>query len=70
MSALLNRIVRFGLAFTFAVAARADLHQFITLQAGNRLNLDTGHVVTSGGDILWDGNAIAPQGKATAARVA
>ncbi len=55
--------------FLFASAARADIHQTTTLQSGNRLNLDNGSVVSSGGDILWDGTTIGPQGAATAANI-
>jgi uncharacterized protein (TIGR03437 family) len=51
-------------AFPFAV--RADLSENTILQTGSALNLDTGAVVSSGGDILWNGSTIAPQGSATA----
>jgi uncharacterized protein (TIGR03437 family) len=53
------------LAFAFPVAVRADLSENTTLQTGSALNLDTGAVVSSGGDILWNGSTIAPQGSAT-----
>jgi hypothetical protein len=46
--------------WTFPIAALADLSENTILQAGSALNLDTGAVVSSGGDILWNGSAIAP----------
>ena len=53
------------LACAFPVAVRADLSENTILQTGSALNLDTGAVVSSGGDILWNGSTIAPQGSAT-----
>ena len=50
----------------FPVAVLADLNQTTTLTANTSLNLDTGATANSGGDILWTGSAIAPQGNATA----
>ena len=56
------------MALGFPTAALADLTQTTTLQANTSLNLETGVTATgSGGDILWDGSAMTPQGKATAA---
>src|SRR5580658_9140622 len=56
------------MALGFPAAALADLTQTTTLQANTSLNLETGVTATgSGGDILWDGSAMTPQGKATAA---
>jgi uncharacterized protein (TIGR03437 family) len=59
------------LAFAFAVpiAALADLDQTMTLPSNTALNLDTGATAASGGDILWDGSTITPQGKARAYNV-
>ena len=57
------------ISFALATAARADINQTITLTAGSALNLDTGAVVSSGGDIRWDGTTISPQGAATAANI-
>lgn len=59
------------LAFAFAVpiAALADLDQTTTLPSNTALNLDTGATAASGGDILWDGSTITPQGKARAYNV-
>ena len=53
------------LACVFPIAAWADLSENTILQTGSALNLDTGAVVSSGGDILWNGSTIAPQGSAT-----
>jgi len=53
------------LACVFSVALQADLSENTVLQTGSALNLDTGAVVSSGGDILWNGSTIAPQGSAT-----
>src|SRR6185295_9425165 len=57
------------LSFIFPVAALADLNQTTTLQANTRLNLDTGATPTSGGDLLWNGLTITPQGSAKAANM-
>jgi uncharacterized protein (TIGR03437 family) len=54
------------LAFVFPVSALADLNLTITLQANTALNLETGATASSGGDILWNGSTITPQGNATA----
>src|SRR5579863_10631910 len=53
------------LACAFPFAVRADLSENTILQTGSALDLDTGAVVNSGGDILWNGSTIAPQGNAT-----
>ncbi|HXP84221.1 MAG TPA: hypothetical protein VN841_05850 [Bryobacteraceae bacterium] len=53
----------------FPIAAWADItNQSVTLNSGQTLNLDTGAVGTSGGDILWTGSittGITLQGNAT-----
>ncbi len=54
------------LACAFPIAVRADLNQTSTLSTGNTLNLDTGAVVSSGGNILFNSSGITPQGGATA----
>lgn len=56
----------FFLALVFPLAALADLNQTTTLQANSRLNLDTGATPASGGDLLWNGLTITPQGSAKA----
>jgi len=50
----------------FSIAALADLDQTTTLQANSRLNLYTGATPSSGGDLLWNGVTITPQGTAKA----
>ena len=55
-----------ALAFAFPAAALADINGTTTLQSNTALNLDTGATVASGGDLLWNGSTIAPQGKARA----
>jgi uncharacterized protein (TIGR03437 family) len=52
-------------ALLIASAAWADItNQNITLQSGNRLNLDNGNVVASGGDIMFTGSSFTFQGSA------
>jgi uncharacterized protein (TIGR03437 family) len=56
---------RFFLAFlVFCIPALADLSETTILQTNMTLNLETGAVAGSGGDIVWQGSAIAPQGSA------
>jgi uncharacterized protein (TIGR03437 family) len=45
-------------------AAMADHSGTATLTPGTFLNLDAGITSTAGGDVLWDGLALAPQGRA------
>ena len=52
------------LASTFPVVALADLSGTVTLQASTALNLDTGATSASGGDLLWNGTILTPQGSA------
>lgn len=54
------------LLLAFPIAALADLSGTSTLSANTALNLDTGATAASGGDILWNGSSITPQGSATA----
>src|SRR5579864_2256589 len=60
------KLLRTVLSFALAVAARADISQTTSLASGSALNLDTGATVNSGGDLLWNGTTITPQGKARA----
>jgi uncharacterized protein (TIGR03437 family) len=46
--------------------AFADINSSATIPTGSSLNLDTGTVGTSGGDLLFNGSMLVPQGKATA----
>ncbi len=64
-----TRITIAVLVLAFPMAALADLSQTTTLPATTAVNLDTGATASSGGDILWNGSTIAPQGKARAANV-
>ena len=58
-----NALALFALAF--AAPGFADVSGTPTLSANATLNLDTGTVGTSGGDILWTGTSIKFQGSAT-----
>jgi uncharacterized protein (TIGR03437 family) len=57
------------LAFVFPATVFADLNQTNVLTAGTTINLDTGVVGTSGGDIQWTPSGITPQGRATALHI-
>jgi uncharacterized protein (TIGR03437 family) len=60
------RIIALAIAAcAFPIAIRADLSENTILLTSSALNLDTGAVVSSGGDILWNGSTIARQGSAT-----
>ena len=52
------------LAIALSTAALADQSGNATLGANTDLNLDTGAVSSAGGDILWNGTALAAQGRA------
>jgi uncharacterized protein (TIGR03437 family) len=58
------RLAILVLAFAFPAAVLADLNQTSTLSLGNTLNLDTGAVANSGGDIQFSASGITPQGSA------
>jgi uncharacterized protein (TIGR03437 family) len=62
----LNAAVTAFLTLTCPLAALADLKGTPTLAANTALSLDTGATSASGGDILWSGTNMTPQGKATA----
>ncbi len=64
MSKLFSRNTLTVIVLALPVAALADTN--ITLSANSILNLDTGKIVTSGGDLLWDGTNLTPQKSATA----
>ncbi len=66
MRRLLNNKTIAILALIFPIAALANVTGTPTLTSGQILSLDTGTVVTSGGDILWTGTSITLQGSATA----
>lgn len=53
------------LALLAPVAAMADItDKTVTVPTGQFLNLDTGSIVSSGGDFKWDGLLLTPQGSA------
>jgi len=54
------------LILTFPLAALANLTGTQTLTASQTFSFDTGTASTSGGDVLWSGTALTPQGSATA----
>ena len=55
-------------ALTLPVLSLADVTGTATLTATTgALNLDAGTTGASGGDLLWNGSTLTPQGSATAA---
>jgi hypothetical protein len=52
------------LANAFCAAALADQSGSATLTEGSSLNLDTGVISSVGGDVFWNGTALAAQGQA------
>ena len=66
MRNLLNVTTTSLLVLALPIAALANLTGTPTLSANTALSLDTGATSASGGDILWSGTAITPQGKAGA----
>lgn len=68
--AFCNRIGWAALALALPIALLADTSGTKTLTAATgALNLDTGATATSGGDILWNGSTLTPQGTAKAFNV-
>jgi hypothetical protein len=57
------------LAAALPTVALADLTRTTTLQANTTLNLETGATGSSGGDLLWDGTTLIPQGAAKAVNI-
>src|SRR5580698_4663696 len=57
-------VVIVPLAIVLATSAWADQNGTKTITPGESLNLDTGAVSTTGGDIQWNGTALIPQGHA------
>src|SRR5208283_4300158 len=70
LNAVLNNTGIALLALAFPIAAFANVTGTPTLTANTALSLDTGATSASGGDILWNGTTITPQGKAVAASLA
>jgi uncharacterized protein (TIGR03437 family) len=54
------------LSLTWGTTAWADISGTETLSANTAFNLDTGATVSSGGDVLWNGSTLTPQGSAGA----
>lgn len=57
------------LAILFPIAAFADLSGTVTVNANQSLNLETGAAAASGGDLLWTGTTLVPQGSTVAANI-
>jgi hypothetical protein len=55
-----------ALALALPIAALADVSGTPTLAANTYFSFDTGKTSTSGGDVLWSGSSLTPQGSATA----
>ena len=66
---LRDGIVWAALAAAAATGAFADVSGTANLTANQTLNLDTGSTGSSGGDLLWNGSTLAPQGSATAGKL-
>jgi uncharacterized protein (TIGR03437 family) len=66
MRKLLNTTTIGILALIFPIAALANVTGTLTLNSGQNVGLDAGTVVSSGGDLNWNGTAFTPQGSATA----
>ena len=58
-----------ALMLAFPFAALADLNEATILQANMALDLETGAVASTGGDILWNGTTVAPQGSGKASNL-
>jgi len=58
-----------ALALALPIAALADVTGTPTLAANTALSFDTGTTSTSGGDILWSGTSMTPQGSAAALNI-
>ncbi len=65
MPSLLSRIIFGAAALILPAMMRADLSQSPTLSSGQTLNLETGAIAGSGGDIAFTGGSITMQGSAT-----
>jgi len=59
-----HRLVNVVLATVLSAAAWADQSGNATLALNTFLNLDAGVVNSVGGDVLWNGTALMPQGRA------
>jgi uncharacterized protein (TIGR03437 family) len=59
-----SRLALGALIATFPAAAWADQSGTVTLKPSTFLNFETGATSVSGGDLLWNGSALMPQGRA------
>ena len=66
MRRLLNTKAIVILVLAFPIGAWADVSGTPTLAANSALNLDTGATTASGGDLVFNGSTVTPQGNATA----
>ena len=67
---LSHRLFWTAIALALPMALQADLSSTKTLtMTSGALNLDTGATATSGGDLLWDGSTLTPQGTAKAVNI-
>ncbi len=66
MPSLKSRFAVGVIAVLFPIAAFADLSGTATLSANQSFNMETGATASSGGDFLWNGTTLTPQGKAKA----
>jgi uncharacterized protein (TIGR03437 family) len=55
------RFFPFALLALFVPTATAQLTGTVTVPSGSILDMDAGAVVTSGGDLLWNGTSLVPQ---------
>jgi uncharacterized protein (TIGR03437 family) len=72
MASIMKHALSLGilLVLIVPVAARADLAETPILLTNSAINLDTGAIVNSGGDLLWNGSTLTPQGAAGARSLA
>ena len=66
MYKLVHSVAVAAVALVLPLAALADISGTKTLTSGQTLNLDTGAVASSGGDLKWDGHSLTPQSAAMA----
>jgi uncharacterized protein (TIGR03437 family) len=62
----MNRFAITFIAVVFPIAAFADISGNLTVASGSQANMDQGTSVSSGGDFLWNGTTLTPQGSAKA----
>ena len=65
MKTTFRRTAMAVLSLACALTAWADISGKQTLSSNTAFNLDTGATASSGGDVLWNGSTLTPQGSAT-----